>query len=250
MNLTIGVDFTASNGPPTDPGSLHFFNPHEPNEYMRAISAVGNVLQDYDTDKMFPALGFGAGIPPHNQVSFEFPLNFNFGNPFCAGIQGVLDTYISCLQQIQLYGPTNVAPIINHVARFAQAAQQVEADMGAGSYFILLLLTDGVLSDMDHVRDALVAASGLPMSLIIVGVGQADFSDMNNLDGDDGVLKSTSGIPVKRDIVQFVPFRQFKMGHPAELASHVLAEIPTQVTSYFRMRGLPPRSQAPLQPPQ
>ena len=63
---------------------------------------------------------------------------------------------------------------------------------------------------MDNVRDALVQASYLPMSLIIVGVGMADFKDMNLLDGDDGVLKSTRGQPVQRDIVQFVPFRDFK----------------------------------------
>ena len=62
---------------------------------------------------------------------------------------------------------------------------------------------------MNDVRDTLVEASALPMSLIIVGVGDANFKDMNILDGDDGVLKSTRGEPVKRDIVQFVPFREF-----------------------------------------
>lgn len=33
---------------------------------------------------------------------------------------------------------------------------------------------------------------------------------MELLDGDDGVLRSTVGEAVARDIVQFVPFRQFK----------------------------------------
>lgn len=53
-------------------------------------------------------------------------------------------------------------------------------------------------------------ASHLPMSVIIVGVGNADFSDMQMLDGDDGILRSPKGEPVLRDIVQFVPFRNFK----------------------------------------
>ena len=43
---------------------------------------------------------------------------------------------------------------------------------------MLLLLTDGVLSDMPDTIDALVRASKLPMSVIIVGVGQADFKDI------------------------------------------------------------------------
>ena len=62
---------------------------------------------------------------------------------------------------------------------------------------------------MPQTRDAIVLASTLPMSIIIVGVGQADFTAMNILDGDDGVLKGSNGQPVRRDIVQFVPFRDF-----------------------------------------
>uniref|UniRef100_A0A8C9DEM4 Copine C-terminal domain-containing protein n=1 Tax=Prolemur simus TaxID=1328070 RepID=A0A8C9DEM4_PROSS len=48
------------------------------------------------------------------------------------------------------------------------------------------------------------------MSIIIVGVGNADFTDMQILDGDDGVLRSPRGEPALRDIVQFVPFRELK----------------------------------------
>lgn len=33
---------------------------------------------------------------------------------------------------------------------------------------------------------------------------------MELLDGDDGVLRSTVGEAVARDIVQFVPYRKFK----------------------------------------
>lgn len=75
---------------------------------------------------------------------------------------------------------------------------------------MLLVLTDGVVSDMAETRAAIVRASHLPMSIIIVGVGNADFSDMRLLDGDDGPLRCPRGVPAARDIVQFVPFRDFK----------------------------------------
>ncbi|XP_041375225.1 copine-3-like isoform X2 [Gigantopelta aegis] len=245
VNLTVGIDFTASNGDPREPTSLHYMNPYEPNEYLQAIMSVGTVVQDYDSDKMFPALGFGAKVPPEMNISFEFALNFNASNPFCAGIQGIVDTYKAALPQLQLYGPTNAAPIIHHVARFAAAAQQEENIKGASAYYILLLLTDGEITDMDNTRKAIVYASGLPMSLIIVGVGEADFTNMNILDGDDGVLKSPTGEPCQRDVVQFVPFRDFKKSSPAELARHVLAEVPRQVTQYFKLRGIPPNRVGP-----
>jgi len=54
--------------------------------------------------------------------------------------------------------------------------------------------------------DLIVQASTLPLSIIIVGVGNADFTNMNRLDGDNG-LYSSKGVMAPRDIVQFVPFR-------------------------------------------
>lgn len=236
INFTVGIDFTASNGDPGDPRSLHYINPYEPNEYVRALVAVGEVCQDYDTDKYFPALGFGARIPPHMQVSHEFPLNFNPTNPYCHGIQEIVATYQNCIRQVQLYGPTNVAPIITHVARFAEQAAKENT---ASQYYVLLLLTDGVLTDMEDTKAAIIKASRLPMSVIIVGVGQADFKDMNELDADEGRLRCGRHY-ADRDIVQFVPYRDFKTQPPAILAKHVLAEIPKQVQEYFSKHGLAP----------
>lgn len=77
-------------------------------------------------------------------------------------------------------------------------------------YFTLLIITDGVISDMDETRDAIVQASKLPMSIIIIGVGNADFAAMEFLDGDASVLRSSTGEEAVRDIVQFVPFRDFR----------------------------------------
>ena len=77
-------------------------------------------------------------------------------------------------------------------------------------YFVLMILTDGVVTDMAATLAALVNASHLPMSVIIVGVGNADFGAMEFLDGDGGVLRDWNGKKAVRDIVQFVPFRDFK----------------------------------------
>ncbi|XP_041824477.1 copine-3-like isoform X3 [Melanotaenia boesemani] len=130
INFTIAIDFTGSNGNPHLPTSLHYINPQGYNEYLAAIWAVGNVVQDYDSDKMFPAFGFGAQLPPTWQVSHEFPINFKPSDPFCAGVEGVVAAYQQCLSQVKLYGPTNFAPIINHVAHFGrQALQQQSASI-------------------------------------------------------------------------------------------------------------------------
>uniref|UniRef100_A0A2R9AQC6 Copine 7 n=1 Tax=Pan paniscus TaxID=9597 RepID=A0A2R9AQC6_PANPA len=238
IHFTVAIDFTASNGDPRNSCSLHYINPYQPNEYLKALVSVGEICQDYDSDKRFSALGFGARIPPKYEVSHDFAINFNPEDDECEGIQGVVEAYQNCLPRVQLYGPTNVAPIISKVARVAAAE---ESTGEASQYYILLILTDGVVTDMADTREAIVRASRLPMSIIIVGVGNADFTDMQVLDGDDGVLRSPRGEPVLRDIVQFVPFRELKNASPAALAKCVLAEVPKQVVEYYSHRGLPPR---------
>eukprot|EP00064_Thunnus_orientalis_P022376 superscaffoldBa00007471_g22570 len=197
---------------------------------------------------MFPAFGFGAQIPPdyktlnHITAASGHPGTHPESEPerssrgFC--IQGVVEAYQACLPKLQLYGPTNIAPIIQKVAN--SASQEVHTKE-AMQYFILLILTDGVITDMADTREAIVQASHLPMSVIIVGIGNADFSDMQMLDGDDGILRSPKGEPVLRDIVQFVPFRNFKHASPAALAKSVLAEVPNQVVDYYNSKGIKPK---------
>ncbi|XP_053573336.1 copine-1, partial [Bombina bombina] len=195
----------------------------------------------FHRDKQFPAFGFGAQVPPNWKVSHEFALNFNPSNPYCSGVQGIVDAYRQALPQVRLYGPTNFSPIINHVTSFAASGAQQK---NASQYFVLLIITDGEITDLNETRNAIVQASKLPMSIIIIGVGNADFKAMEFLDGDNGVLKSSNGETAARDIVQFVPFQQFQNAPREALTQAVLAEVPKQLVSYFKLLGL-----APIKPP-
>ncbi|XP_019732672.1 copine-8 isoform X2 [Hippocampus comes] len=245
INFTVAIDFTASNGNPAQPTSLHYMSPYQLNAYAMALKAVGEIIQDYDSDKMFPALGFGAKLPPDGRISHEFALNGNPQNPYCAGIDGVMEAYYQSLKSVQLYGPTNFSPVVNHVARYAASVKD------GSQYFVLLIITDGVISDMAQTKESIINASCLPMSIIIVGVGPAEFDAMIELDGDE-VRISSRGRYAERDIVQFVPFRDYidRTGNHilsmARLAKDVLAEIPDQFLSYMRTRGIKP---APAPPP-
>ena len=244
MSVICCIDFTGSNGIPRSPDSLHYLNPSgNPNQYQKAILSVCNILLDYDYDKMIHNYGFGAKVlyPGYNQsVSHFFPLNGDPNNPFGAGVEGVFYNYNQALQNVQFAGPTYFKELISN--SIALTKQNMNAD--PLNYTTLVILTDGAIHDMNQTIDHIVEASELPMSIIIVGIGNADFSMMEELDGDNKGLKSGSGKNAKRDIVQFVSFNKF-CNQPMEVfASHVLRELPTQVVEYFRIHDITPPENA------
>mmetsp|Transcript_3166 Transcript_3166/g.1884 ORF Transcript_3166/g.1884 Transcript_3166/m.1884 type:complete len:80 (-) Transcript_3166:208-447(-) len=78
---------------------------------------------------------------------------------------------------------------------------------------------------MAETKEAIVEASNLPLSIIIVGVGNANFDQMEELDSDKHAMIDRRGRKAARDIVQFVPFREVG-SNPKKLAKKVLRELP------------------------
>jgi hypothetical protein len=231
INLITAVDFTGSNGNPSQPTSLHYLS-SQMNQYELCINAVGQVICPYDTDQMFPMYGFGGFF--NGRTDHCFPLTFG-PDPCCQGLEGMLAAYRNSLQRVQLSGPTYFAPIIK-----AATSVAVESFNTTRTYTILMIITDGVINDFRETTDAIVEASNGPLSIIIVGVGTADFSDMDRLDGDDVVLTSSTGQKCARDIVQFVPFSKYLKQNGVGLSSEVLAEIPDQVIKFCQSHGFVP----------
>lgn len=74
----------------------------------------------------------------------------------------------------QQSGPTVFAEVIALAAATARSRQQANPL----SYTILLLLTDGAVTDVPSTKQALASAADAPLSIVIVGIGNADFSAM------------------------------------------------------------------------
>ena len=112
VSLVAAIDYTASNGNPSDRRSLHYLG--ATNQYEKALMNVGSVVEPYDSDRSFPVFGFG-GIPRHmghNEVSHCFAMNGNASNPEIIGIAGIVSTYRQTLKDIGLGGPTLFAPLL------------------------------------------------------------------------------------------------------------------------------------------
>ena len=209
IGLTIGIDFTGSNGHYKDPPSLHYLG-EGLNNYESAIRSCGDIVSAYDKEQSFPVFAFG----------------FNFIDPHLNNFDGRYTDFnypINC---------TMINDLIMEVDKELEEGQ-------TWNYHIIMILTDGMIDDMQETKDSLVAASFLPISVIIIGIGNGDFTKMNVLDADEYPLYDRSGRKADRDLVQFVPYNNFK-NNPQKLAEQVLEEIPRQVVEYYQHKGIQP----------
>jgi hypothetical protein len=67
---------------------------------------------------------------------------------------------------------------------------------------ILLILTDGVIHDKPEVKDLLVKCGRLPLSVIIIGIGEQG----EYVDDDSAQMTDSLGNRAERDLVQFAAF--------------------------------------------
>ncbi|XP_076885121.1 E3 ubiquitin-protein ligase RGLG2-like [Bidens hawaiensis] len=253
-NLIVGIDFTKSNEW-TGSRSFHRKSLHhiadEFNPYEQAISIIGKTLAAFDEDNLIPCYGFG-DASTHDQDVFSFYPE----DRFCNGFEDVLSRYREIAPQLKLSGPTSFAPVIE------QAMTIVEPS--GGQYHVLLIIADGqVTRSVDTARgqlspqeqktvDAIVEASKLPLSIVLVGVGDGPWDMMKEFDDN---------IPDREfDNFQFVNFTEIMSKNVApirketEFALSALMEIPPQYKATIELnllgsrRGISPKRVA-LPPP-
>ncbi|CAA3021639.1 E3 ubiquitin-protein ligase RGLG2-like isoform X2 [Olea europaea var. sylvestris] len=237
-NLIIGIDFTKSNewtGKRSSNGrSLHHIGSGL-NPYEQAISIIGKTLGAFDEDNLIPCFGFG-DASTHDQDVFSFYPD----ERFCNGFEEVLSRYREIVPHLKLAGPTSFAPII-------EMAMSI-VEQNGGQYHVLLIIADGqVTRSVDTERDqlspqeqitvqAIVEASKLPLSIILIGVGDGPWDMMKEFDDN---------IPARDfDNFQFVNFTEImcKNVHQSrketEFALAALMEIPSQFKATMELNLL------------
>lgn len=228
MNVVVAIDFTGSNGDPRIPGTLHHIDPNARNPYEQAIAAIVSILLQYDSDKKVPVLGFGAKYGGEVRHCFQCGPTAE-----AAGLQGVMDAYKATFSsELILSRPTVLTEVLETAARKADASFKYALHRGVQSYTILLIVTDGAVSDVQATAECLNRVSTSPLSVVIVGVGNEDFKAMQFLDD----CSDRSGT---RDIAQFVAFKEHSNSSQS-LTKATLEEIPSQLVQFFQGKGIDP----------
>ncbi|CAI0454744.1 unnamed protein product [Linum tenue] len=191
-NLIVGIDFTKSNewtgAKSYNRKSLHHIG-DTLNPYEQAISIIGKTLAAFDEDNLIPCYGFGDATT-HDQDVFSFYQD----ERFCNGFEEVLSRYREIVPSLRLAGPTSFAPVI-------EKAMTIVEESG-GQYHVLLIIADGQVTrsvDTEHGRlspqeqktvDAIVQASKLPLSIVLVGVGDGPWDTMKFVNFTEIMLKN------------------------------------------------------------
>lgn len=223
--LIIGVDFTRSNETngaiSFDGRCLHDILPDRYNPYQTVIDIMGRTLEPFDADHQIPVYGFGDIVTADRAV-----FSFNPDERPCFGIAEVLARYNEILPTVQLSGPTTFAPLIRKAIEIVKRENQ---------YHILLILSDGQVENVRETAAAIVEASHYPLSIIAVGIGDADFSVMHEFDDE---------LPERQfDNFQFVEFSEIVNNRRVEnadvaFAVAALQEIPEQYKCIKRLKML------------
>jgi Copine/C2 domain len=225
IQTKMAVDYTASNGSPNQPSSLHFLN-SDCNPYLDGIMKVGGATIEYDDNNDIDLVGFGGALDGSSDANHCFALRAPDG---MVGLDRAVQTYKNSFQYVELSGPTRFSGVLS------KAVEEARASVGTKNYHLLMLFTDGAISasEMNRVKDLIVTASELPISIVIVCVGSADFSDMDKLDGDSVEITDSRGFKSVRDIVNTVKMNEIGYLGSNALAEAVLEEFPSQVESHY-----------------
>jgi len=127
---------------------------------------------------MVPVYGFGAkpNFPKNNSgtVSHCFNCSGDEDQDEVYGLEGIFNIYNYALSKVTLSGPTWFSKVFAKVIFECKKSFKENPD----NYCFFMILTDGCIHDMQQTIDLLVEASHLPMSIVIVGVGDENFNKM------------------------------------------------------------------------
>ena len=225
LNLSIAIDFTSSNGFPWLDSSLHNIKSGFVNNYEKAMRENIKIISIYNKNDKYDVYGFGAEI----LGNFKKIFNLNgTDDPSIKGIDNIISEYKKTVNRVDFSGNTYFAPIIKKIKK------KLEIDKGNDfNYHILLIISDGLIHDIEQTIDSIIEASKFPISFIIIGIGANVSDDMKILNGEKGKLISSNGEVLNKDIVQYVHFNDYA-DDLTKLTQAVLKYIPDQMSNYFK----------------
>ncbi len=148
-------------------------------------------------------------------------------------VDGILEEYNNIRPFINQEKNVNLSPLLE------EFYNNIKIQNDKHQYNILTILTPGKIDDMKKTISIIIKLSMLPVSIVIIGMGNSNFEFLKTLDSDNDDLINNEGYKTMRDIVQFVPFLKNE-SNKEKLNQELFDEIPQQILDYYENNEMDP----------
>jgi len=190
---------------------------------LNILKHIFQILQVYTRDHFFHPSGFGARITKSNISIFnEEKPNYN--------IDELIKDYKNFLEHSDIIpeGEIILSPLIK------QIIDDIYSSYKPNNYNVLFILLSGEVDKKDQksLINSLILSSHLPFSIIVIGVGNQDFSAVKELFNLNNKY-SSEGMPKNRDNIIFATMKN--KSESIYTLEYCLKELRKQMIEFYQM---------------
>jgi hypothetical protein len=219
---------------------MHHFDKIRPNYYIEALRAIESKIAPFYSRML--AYGFGAKIiPKKTKLSSCFSLNKNIFDPTVKNQEELVYAYIKTIKSVELCLPVNYSEIIRTAKELAQTElRNLKKSYANGqhyfptlsNYYVLYILTAGVLDDPEEAFNECLSIPDLPLSIVFVKIGNQQMKDVDDLGDLKKRLEQYQS--QKRKFMSLVEFDRV-YNDLENFGKFLISTVPTQVLQFIKI---------------
>ena len=228
LSCFLSLDFCENNNNP----SLHDTKIN----YLNIFKYISNIISNYTRYKFYLS-GFNGKIKNAQSNKTVFNLNMNEKDSSVNTIDKVINFFNMCLEQNLIKPEKNnhLSSIIKKITNEIYKLYEIRY------YNVSFIITRGVIeqNDIKKTLDAIIESSYLPLTIIIIGVGKNDYSQMKKILSKDKKYSSL-GMEKMRNNVLFTSLIDDFSNNAEKLIYWCLEELSKQMLDYYDLVRSPP----------
>ena len=192
------------------------------------LKNISNLISNYTSNHLFYSYGFGGKIKKEDNFKNIFNINEN-SSPI-KNYDEVMVSYNNIINKIIQDNQIYFSFLIRKVSQEIYKIYEIKF------YNILFILTREIIdkSDIKDTVDAIIESSYLPLSIIIIGIGENNFNKMNKLFND---IPNNSSIGMKkmRDNVLFKSLNNDFDNDVEKMIEFILNDVKKQILYFYEL---------------
>ena len=224
----IGIDFN---------DKLLHINDLGNNQYMNAIRGFRETIINFTRD--FEVFGYGVNLLNFKIKTENSEPYFNLSlkeDPTIMGLTNIKKAYKECLDKIDFSGNNNIlSPLLKYIEKRISQKKKLK------NYNILFLLMSNApkKEDFKNCIDIFIESSFLPLSILIIGIGdkESEFKKIKEL--YSGITNSSDGMRKQRDNICFISMKECNYDDNL-LKDKCLTSLPRHMIEYYKLVEITP----------